>query len=69
MRRGKALAFGPRTYGAGRAASGVSATLIVGYPRSRQAWKPPARGRTRSIPRRLRISATRALEASLGQVQ
>jgi hypothetical protein len=41
----------------------------MGYPSVCQALKPPARGRTRSMPRPFKISATRALEASLGQVQ
>lgn len=40
-----------------------------GRPRSTQASRPPESGRTRSMPRRRSRSATRALEASLGQVQ
>ncbi|HEX8764565.1 MAG TPA: hypothetical protein VF740_05360, partial [Candidatus Acidoferrum sp.] len=38
-------------------------------PRSRQACRPPCSGRMRLIPFFLRSSATRALVASLGQVQ
>ena len=41
----------------------------IGKPASRQPRKPPASGRTRAIPRRRSRSATRALVASLGQVQ
>jgi hypothetical protein len=44
-------------------------TVSSGNPRSRQPWKPPASGRTRVMPRFLSSSATRALEASFGQVQ
>ena len=40
-----------------------------GYARPFQAARPPRRGRTRSMPRRLSMSATRALVASSGQVQ
>ena len=40
-----------------------------GRPRLTQASRPPESGRTRSMPRRRSRSATRALEASLGQVQ
>ena len=39
------------------------------YPRDFQAASPPSRGRTRTIPRCRSRSATRALVASLGQVQ
>jgi hypothetical protein len=41
----------------------------TGKPISRQAGSPPARGRMRAMPRFLSSSATRALVASLGQVQ
>jgi hypothetical protein len=40
-----------------------------GYPASSHAWNPPASGRTREKPSFLNCSATRALEASPGQVQ
>jgi hypothetical protein len=59
-------ALRPRTVRPPQAAGGLDST---GKLRSRQPWSPPARGRTRDIPRRLRRSATRALVASLGQVQ
>ena len=38
-------------------------------PRSFHAPKPPASGRTRSMPLRFNSNATRALVASFGQVQ
>ena len=41
----------------------------TGNPRRRHSSKPPASGRTRVIPRLRSRSATRALVASLGQVQ
>ena len=40
-----------------------------GKPAARQASNPPARGRTRVIPTRFNRSATRALVASVGQLQ
>ena len=43
--------------------------LLIGYPRPRQAPRPPSSGRTFSIPFFLSSSATRALVASFGQVQ
>jgi hypothetical protein len=54
-------------YGAGPAA--CDPALVTGKPRRRQPSRPPARGRTRVIPRLLSLSATRALVASFGQVQ
>ncbi len=38
-------------------------------PRSRHPWMPPRSGRTCLTPRRSRVSAARALLASLGQLQ
>jgi hypothetical protein len=46
-----------------------SDTGATGSPRPCQSWKPPARGRTRVMPRARSWSATRALVASLGHVQ
>lgn len=40
-----------------------------GKPRSRHPWMPPRRGRTCLMPRRRKVSAARALLASLGQLQ
>jgi len=69
-----------RSAGAGRAAARQAAPLRGGLSASKgkgssgkpfacQASKPPWRGRTRVIPIRLSWSATRALVASLGQLQ
>jgi hypothetical protein len=41
----------------------------TGYPLSTQASNPPASGRTTVNPRSISMRATRAAEASLGQVQ
>ena len=41
----------------------------TGKPRARQPWMPSRRGRTRVTPRRRKLSAARALLASLGQLQ
>jgi len=45
------------------------ALATTGNFRSRQASIPPASGRTLRIPSRFSLSATRALEISLGQEQ
>lgn len=47
----------------------VAGLASTGKPCARHASKPPASGRTLSMPRRRSRSATRALEASLGHVQ
>lgn len=47
----------------------ASTQLASGKFRLTQRSNPPASGRTLWIPFRLRMSATRALDASFGQVQ
>lgn len=44
-------------------------TFSTGYSKAVQASSPPSSGRTRVMPRFCSCSATRALVASLGQVQ
>ncbi len=51
------------------ASEGESARSSKGKPRVVQASMPPSSGRTRPIPLRCSLSASRALEASFGQVQ
>lgn len=59
----------PRRWSYSPGGGAAPPTALIGKPSSRQASRPPASGRTRLTPPFLSSSATRALEASFGQVQ